>query len=195
LIEALERGSSHCSAARILGLAGVNDPFVITSLRRNVVEGKDEATRDWCARALGYLGDFDWLLSLTTSPRTVNFAVHGCCANLIAFRERGAQRVILDYTPLERLLDQAPDCAAAVEETISPGRSFCDIGNSDIPEALRGVASPHVSVRRHAICVLDNRRLKKNEFPKIVEALRPCMQDADQKVRFLAKLTVESLGR
>jgi hypothetical protein len=195
LIETLERGPSHCSAARILGLACITDPFVITSLRRYLIEGKDEAARDWCARALGYLGDFEWLLSLATSPQTVNFAVHGSCANLSSFRGRGAQRVILDYTPLEHLLDRAPDCAAAIEEMIKPGSSFCDIGNSDIPEALRGVASPHVSVRRHAICVLNNRRLRKKEFPRIVEALQACMQDGDQKVRYLAKLTVESLNR
>lgn len=195
LMEILEHGPDQWRAAMILGLSGVTDPAVIANLRRYVIEGKDEATRDWCARALGYLGDLEWLLTLAPSQHTVKLAVQGCCANLSAFRERGAQRVILDYTPIERLLDRVPECAAEIEQTIKPGSSFCYIGKSDIPEALRGLDSPHVSIRRHATCVLDNRRLGKKECAKIVEALQPCVQDPDQTVRYLAKLAIKSLDR
>jgi hypothetical protein len=81
-----------------------------------------------------------------------------------------------------------------VEEAIRPGRSFCDIHKTDIAEALRGLGSPHLSIRKHAICVLDNRRLRKKQFPRILDALRPCLDGPDQNVRYLAKLSIDGLG-
>jgi hypothetical protein len=190
LVDALQRGSSPWRAARILGLTGIADPAALRELRRQMLEGDDEPTRLWCARALGYLKDFDWLL---TQP--IAYAVEGCCANLRAFREKGAQPTRLEYTPLEHLLSHTPKCAAMVEDALRPGSHFCGIGVADVAEALRGVRSPHVAIRRHAACVLNNRRLGKANTAKILATLKGLPHDPDEVVRRCVERTRVSLER
>ena len=127
---------------------------------------------------------------MTQSPA---IAVAGCCASLSGFRDRGAQPAALDYTPVERLLAGLPACAAQVEEQLEPGSSFCAIRGSDVSEAVRGLQSPHVAIRRHAACVLNERRLGKRGVADAVAALRAQTDDPDEKVRYLVDLTLKNL--
>ncbi|SPO66982.1 DUF4303 domain-containing protein [Pseudomonas sp. JV241A] len=195
LVHLLQKGPERWRAAMILGLAGVAEAAAIEALRLQVVNGTEPSTRRWSANALGYLGDFDWLLAQAADTQLAGFSVVGCCASLRAFRDQGAQPGVLDYRPLETLLQRYPQCAADAEETIKPGSSFCTLSNGDIEEAVRGLASEHVAIRRHAACVLDNRRLGKRKLAPALAALRECLNDADPKVAYLAGLTLESLQR
>lgn len=193
LVHTLQNGPQRWRAAMILGLAGVAEAAAIDALRLQVVNGKDPSTRRWSASALGYLGDFDWLLAQAADAQLANLSVAGCCASLRAFRDQGAQRLVLDYRPLETLLQRYPQCATEAEETIKPGSSYCTIDTSDIDEAVRGLTSEHVAIRRHAACVLNNRRLGKRKLAAALAALQECLKDADPKVAYLAGLTLESL--
>jgi HEAT repeat protein len=173
----------------ILGLVGIADPAVIQALRKRV-DGPDEGTRGWSQRALGYLGDVDWLLK-----QSADIAVSGCCANLSAFRDEGAQPYALDYTPVERLLALRPDYAAKVEELLAPGSSFCAIRATDVPEATRGLHSAHVAIRRHAASVLNERRVGKQGMADAVEALQASADDSDEQTRRLVGLALKGLVR
>ncbi|WP_187394900.1 DUF4303 domain-containing protein [Pigmentiphaga aceris] len=187
LVEHMAKGKDAWKTAMILGLAGVADPTAIAALRKGTT-AKGESTWGWSARALGYLGDVEWLL---TQPTKI--AMAGCCANLSAFRDRGALPLTLDYGPVERLLAQWPELAADVEELLKPGSSFCTIRVGDVPEAIRGLQSSHVVIRRHAACVLNERRLGKQGVAKAIAALKTCEDDSDEKMRYLVGLALDGL--
>lgn len=113
LIEQVNGHKKPTPAARILGLAGIADEPVIQALRRQAIEAPEQPTRNWCAKALGYLEDFDWLMQ-----QAPDVAVAGICANFDGFRWRSVQPPVLNYRPVERLLDQRPEVRAAVEEDL-----------------------------------------------------------------------------
>ncbi|MFJ4053817.1 DUF4303 domain-containing protein [Pseudomonas sp. NPDC089743] len=188
LIEQLNGHKEPTAAARILGLSGMADEPVIQALRRQAIEACEQPTRNWCAKALGYLKDFDWLMQ-----QAFDVAVVGVCANFDGFRWRGVEPPVLDYTPVERLLDQRPELAAAVEEALEDVYGQIDTTTADVNEALRGLASPRVAIRRHAVSGLNNRGLLPDDALRAIEALRLATQDADEQVRHLAGLGLEAM--
>jgi HEAT repeat protein len=190
LIEELNRHKEPTAAARILGLAGIADEPVIQALRRQAIEAPEQPTRNWCATALGYLEDFDWLMQ-----QAPDVAVAGICANLDGFRWRSVQPPVLDYRPLERLLDQRPEVRAAVEEKFEEFYHQIDTTTADVSEALRGLASPHVAIRRHAVSGLNNRGLLPCDARRAIEALRRATQDTDEQVRYVAGVGLEAMQR
>lgn len=200
LLGALEQRQMTWKAAMILGLIGEPEPKVIAALRHVLMSAKDVSAVSWSASALGYLGDVEWLLALAESPKFTEYAVDGCCAALRAFRNRGAKPVKLDYAPVERLLAAYPHCRSEAEETLKPGSSYCHIGEADVPEAVRGLASAHAVVRRHAVCVLDNRAVGEAIGLSVVEPIRDTLtrmakSDEDESVRYLAGLTLSSMKK
>ncbi len=187
-------------AAMILGLIGEPEPEVIAALRQVLMTAKEASAVSWSASALGYLGDVDWLLALAESPKFTEYAVDGCCAALRAFRNRGAKPVKLDYAPVERLLTAYPHCRSEAEETLEPGSSYCQIGVADVPEAVRGLASIHAVVRRHAVCVLDDRAVGEALGLSAVAPIRDTLallakNDEDESVRYLAGITLSSMKK
>ncbi|AHG22624.1 hypothetical protein Z042_02795 [Chania multitudinisentens RB-25] len=200
LLGSLHKKNDAWKVAMILGLIGEKNAEVITALRDLLLTAKDISTSRWCASALGYLEDIDWLLAQCHTPKALDLAVEGCCANFSAFRNRSAKTLCLNYTLLERLFGLYPQSHALAEETLRPGSSYCDIGAADIPEALRGLASPHAVIRRHATCVLNNRSLGESlnsaTIAHILAALAPLAgQDSDETVRYLAGLTLKSMKK
>ncbi|QCI11906.1 DUF4303 domain-containing protein [Pseudomonas putida] len=188
LIEQLYGHEAPTIAARILGLAGMSDEPVIQALRQQAIEAREQPTRNWCAKALGYLEDFDWLMQ--QSP---DVAVAGICANFDGFRWRGVQAPVLNYAAVERLLDQRPELRAAVEETLEEVYGQIDTTTADVSEALRGLVSPHVAIRRHAASGLNNRGLLPDDALRAIEALRLATQDTDEQVRHVAGLGLEAM--
>lgn len=188
LIEQLDGQRAPAAAARILGLAGMTDEPVIQALRRQAIEAREQPTRNWCANALGYLEDFDWLMQ-----QAPDVAVAGICANFDGFRWRGVQPPVLNYTPVERLLDQRPALRAAVEETFEEVHGQIDTTTADVSEALRGLVSPHVAIRRHAVSGLNNRGLQPGDTLRAIEALRLATLDTDEHVRHVAGLGLEAM--
>ncbi|PVZ12629.1 DUF4303 domain-containing protein [Pseudomonas sp. URIL14HWK12:I12] len=178
LIEQLNTQEAPSTAARILGLAGIADAPVIQALRRQAIEANDPPTRDWSATALGYLEDFDWLMQ-----QAPDMAVAGVCANFGSFRWQGVQPPVLNYAPVERLLDQRPELQTAVEESLGQAYGQIEPTAANVSEALRGLASPHVAIRRHAVKGLSNRSLEGDEAHRAVEGLGVAMGDVDEQVR------------
>lgn len=190
LLERLEDSGNPATIARILGLAGLTDVRVIQALRRQAIEAREQSTRRWCSSALGYLGDHDWL-----GQQAPAVAVKGTCANFDGFRWRGKQPPMLDYRPVERLLERRPQLQAATEEVLGSVYSQIDTTQADVTEALRGLASTHVIIRRHAAAGLNNRGLLPDDAQRAIEALRLASQDADEQVRLAADLGLKALQR
>lgn len=190
LIEQLNEHAEPTAAARILGLAGLADAPVIQALRRQVIEADEQPTRNWCANALGYLEDFDWLMQ-----QAPDIAVAGICANFDGFRWRGVQPPVLNYRPVERLLDQRLEVHAAVEEALEDLYAQIDTTTADVSEALRGLLSPHVAIRRHAASGLNNRDLQPDDALRAIEGLRRATQDDDESVRRVASVGLEAMQR
>jgi hypothetical protein len=166
------------SAAIIIGKIGVSRPDVLAALRKRAPKSL------WHASALGMLGDYDWLAS---QP---DFVVgHGFTATLRAICQ-GRPRP-LDYRPLERFLDGASATATArVEEELAPGKSYVEAQTADVPEALRGLASPHAVIRWHAASLLGERGLGARVGKTVLPALAATLSDGNEIVRRLAVLAI-----
>ncbi|UFH51282.1 DUF4303 domain-containing protein [Pseudomonas sp. KNUC1026] len=188
LIEQVNGHTEPTPAARILGLAGIADQPVVQALRRQAVEGAERPTRHWCATALGYLGDVDWLVQ--QSPE---LAVAGICADFGGFRWRGVRPLVLSYRPLERLLDQRPELGPAVEEALEAACGRIDTTAADVSEALRGLSSPHVAIRRHAVSGLNNSGMQPCDVLRAIEGLCRVTQDSDEQVRYLAGVGLNAM--
>lgn len=178
LTAALSDPKHGWTAAKVLGQIGLVTPEVVDALRAG-------AEDPWFARALGMLGDHEWLVA-----RGAAVAAHGLCAPLLAITAGGPPRP-LDYRPLERCLDDPDDRARAlVDEILKPGVSFAPILRTDVDEALRGLESPHAVVRWHAASRLGDRGLGAAAGRAILPALARCLADEHPVVRRLAVLSI-----
>ncbi|MBM7114845.1 DUF4303 domain-containing protein [Archangium primigenium] len=196
LTERLRAQPDDWQAARLLGATGVSSPESLAALRHALLHGTDESARTWSANALGYMGDFEWLLDKAAEPGLGRLAAEGCCANLRPFRDDNARPLPLDYAPLETLLARHPKLKTVVEKDILRlGGGSCEIGADEVAEVCRGLRSPHASVRRHAAFALDNRRLGKPQRAQAMDALRAARADADPTVARLAGEALASLSR
>jgi hypothetical protein len=154
------RKSEHAwLAANLLAEIGVPDDTVISALSAAVsASTPDSPAQLWSCRALAQLNRLDLVLARASSlsPECLAVAV---TARYTAFRDHGAQPLSLDYLPLEEFLFVYPGMVPKVADELKPGTSYCVISPAEVPEALRGATSPYVLVRKHAVCVLDERRL------------------------------------
>ncbi|WP_422088287.1 DUF4303 domain-containing protein [Variovorax sp.] len=183
------RGKLGWEAARMLGHIGLATPEVLAALRNKLHAPGDKSTHDWCAATLAYLGDSDWLFEQLAAwhddAERAAVAVRGLCAPYSAFRD--PTPVTLDYRPLETLLSRCAAIAEVVHEKLSPGSSYCTLRPGEVGEALRGMVSPHAFVRRHAVCVVDDRGLGPAAGERILPALADRLaHDEDADVRWQA---------
>lgn len=188
LIEQVSGHAEPTRAARIIGLAGIADEPVIHALRRQALESAELPARNGCAKALGYLGDVGWLMQ-----QAADLAVAGICANYGSFRWRSVQPPVLNYRPLECLLDQRPELRAAVDDALEGACGRIDSTAADVSEALRGLSSPHVAIRRHAVSGLNHGELQPADALRAIEGLRRATQDPDQQVRYVAGVGLEAM--
>lgn len=175
--------------AMLLADLGVPHPDALAGLRSNLSHPA-EPTRLWAARALVRLGALQDVLAVAPDDEMVATAV---TAPLTSFADHGRRRPVLDYTDLERLLDERPGLEDAVEDELRPGRGYVTIRAAEVPTALAALGSPHRVVRWHAASVLGSRRLRRNAV--IVPALEPVAAgDPDETVRRLAALSLRYLA-
>ena len=100
--------------------------------------------------------------------------------------------MLLDYVPLEDFLSLYPGIVPKVADELRPGRSYCVISPAEVPEALRGTTSPYILVRKHAVCVLGERRLGDAIGRQVIPQLRAIAEtDPDSEVRRLAALSLQ----
>jgi hypothetical protein len=176
-------------AAKLLADIGVPDDVVISALSAAVAASTpDSPGQLWACRALAQLGRLDVVLAGASnlSREAVATAV---TVRYTAFRARPSP---LDYLPLEEFLSVHREIAPVVADELKPGTSYCDISPTDVPEALRGAKSPHVLVRKHAVCVLGERRLGDAVGRGVIPELRAIAEtDSDSEVRRLAALSLK----
>jgi hypothetical protein len=189
LIVGLKDPDDGWQAANLLGRIGIADARVIRALRREVRNSTPAA--GWSASALGMLADSEYLLKLADDDATRENAIRGLAAPLRSWANEAAMPIPLDYRPLESLLaKKCPKCNRVTKEELRPGVSFCDIKTTDVDEAIRGLQSPHVIIRQHAVCVLGERSLGKPAAKTVLPALVNTLRDRHPNVRRLAILSL-----
>jgi hypothetical protein len=195
LIPKLTNGEDGCTAARLLARIGAASPVAIRALRRQVRDSSRPGINcaRWCSYSLAMLGDNEYLFTLAEDESRYQLAVEGLC-----FQYRGfgspfdwPHRPRLDYRHLERILDRWWTAWTRVAEgELSPGRGFVSIKADEVEEALRGLRSPHLLIRQHAVCILDDRALGPAAGKRILPALVECLGDTHPNVRRLAILSI-----
>ncbi|RUR67264.1 DUF4303 domain-containing protein [Variovorax guangxiensis] len=191
LVEQLARprGRFGSEAARMLGRIGLATPEVLDTLRKRLLARGDKPTHAWCAATLAYLGDSEWLFGRLAEwrgePERAAVAIRGLCAPYSSFRD--PTPAALDYRQLETLLSGSAAEVAVVHDKLKPGSSYCTLRAGELDEALRGLASPHALVRRHAASLLDERGLGAEAGERILPALADRLaHDDDADVRWQA---------
>jgi hypothetical protein len=177
-------------AAKLLADIGVRDETVISALSDALAASTpDSPDQLWSCRALAQLDRLDLVLAGDLSREALVTAV---TARYTAFRDHGAHPLSLDYLPLEEFLSVNEAIAPAVANELKPGTSYCVISPAEVPEALRGTTSTHVLVRKHAVCVLGERRLGDAVGRAVIPQLRAIAEtDPDSEVRRLAALSLK----
>ena len=168
LLYAMNLRSQRSAAAEILGWLRIADPRVIEALRRGAATGKDSLYN--CAVSLAILGDFDFLFELSKDSKTREIVRSGISGLYEYPVENCKPYLPLDFHPLERYFDDK--CKPALKDLWSGCRS---INAKDIPEAFRGLDSPHAEIRILAAIMLSTseslRRRGKTILPRLVSQL------------------------
>jgi hypothetical protein len=187
LIAKLNDDEDGWTAASLLGRIGLANSSAIRALRQQV-RNRSRAAH-WSANALAMLGDTKYLFKLAEEDAFSEFAVRG-----LAFPYTGSgdpnewpRRPKLDYRVLERILGRKLLAWTGIANyVLSPGRGFVTIQPDEVDEAIRGLQSPHVLIRQHAVCILGERALGSAAGKRILPALVECLKDSHPNVRRLA---------
>jgi hypothetical protein len=171
-------------AADCLAKIGISSPDVLRALKQRARQAHGLAFHDTIALAV--LGEVDFLLELADSTQTRDIAVRGICGLYSFWLNSCQQPRILNYRPLELLL-QRPACNRRIKELYS---GHCEITEASVDEALRGLESEHTVIREHAVVVLGDRRLGAEAAARILPALATRLQDRSATVRRLAILSL-----
>lgn len=176
LLGVLDDPERGWQAARVLGELPRPTPVVIEALRARAADG------GWCARALGNLGDLEWL-----AEQPVEVATAGLAA---ALPGEFARRRPLDYAPLEGYLDGLSTAARRRAERALMAMGTGEIVVDDVDEAIRGLGSRFSSLRRHAASVLGERGLGRAAGKRILPALAGALRDRSVKARRTALVSL-----
>ncbi|MBE1490993.1 DUF4303 domain-containing protein [Plantactinospora soyae] len=190
LLPQLHKPERAWEAAKLLADLGLPDDNVIDELSAALhrLAGPDQL---WTARALSRLGRLDVVLA-HADELPGEAVVVAIAAPYDSFRDHGQHPPALDYGPLEEVLTRWPAYATALDEELKPGASLCCITTNEVTEALRGLQSEHVLIRRHAVTVLGERGLGRTAGRRILPALCHTMvHDPDPTVRRLAVLSLQ----
>ncbi|GAB2848471.1 hypothetical protein GCM10027176_59940 [Actinoallomurus bryophytorum] len=176
-------------AAKLLADIGRPDDRVVRALDDALTrcEGPDQS---WVARALSRLGRLDLVLDQTDRlPEAV--VIGAVVAPFTGFRDSAVAPPRLDYRSLEGFVERRPAYVPALAEELKPGRGYCGITVEEVPEAIRGLTSKHVIIRRHAVCVLGERGLGAAVARRVLPLLGQVVtRDEDASVRRLAILSL-----
>jgi Domain of unknown function (DUF4303)/HEAT repeats len=189
LIPMLAVNGRAWEAAKLLAEVGQPDDDVIRALDAALTrrEGPDQS---WVASALSRLGRLDLVLDqVDRLPKDV--VISAAAAPYTSFRNYAVAALRLDYRPLEDVIERWSAYVLGLAEELKPGRAYCDITIDEVDEAIRGLTSQHVIVRRHAVGVLGERSLGAAVARRVLPLLcRTVSQDADATVRRLAILSL-----
>jgi hypothetical protein len=192
LLPLLRKPEHAWQAANLLAEIGVPDDTVIFALSVALAASSpDSPAQLWSCRALAQLDRLDVVLAGASGLSREALAT-AVTARYTRFRDYGAHPLSLDYLPLEKFLAVYQEIAPVVADELKPGTGYCIISPAEVPEALRGTTSPHVLVRKHAVCVLGERRLGDAVGRAVIPQLRAIAEtDPDSEVRRLAALSLQ----
>lgn len=176
-------------AAKLLADIGQPDDSVVRALE-DALTRLDGSNQSWVACALSRLDRLDVVLDrVDCLPQEV--VIGAVTAPYTSFRDDAVIPLRLDYRPLEDAIALMPPCVPALADELAPGRTYCAITVDEVDEAIRGLASPHVIIRGHAVCVLGERRLGAAVSRRVLPLLSQTVsQDTDATVRRLAILSL-----
>jgi hypothetical protein len=193
LLGYLNRRTGAGPAVRLLIEIGQADDAVISALATKLTRctGTDQL---WVARALAQFGQLDVVLKQEARiPDQALVVAVG--APLSGSREHLAAPRPLTYAPLEAVIDRRPDLVGALAEELRPGGVMVRITAAEVDAALAGLASPHVMIRQHAVCLLGDPRLGRKAAPKVLARLAELAGgDPEPNVRRLAVLALQYWG-
>jgi Domain of unknown function (DUF4303) len=176
-------------AAKLLADIGRPDDRVVRALD-DALTRREEPDQSWVARALSRLGRLDLVLDqIGRLPREA--VISAVAAPFTGFRNSAVAPPRLDYRSLEGFIERWPAYVPALAEELKPGRGYCGITVDEVSEAIRGLTSKHVIIRRHAVCVLGERGLGAAVARRVLPLLGQIVtRDADATVRRLAILSL-----
>jgi hypothetical protein len=176
-------------AAMLLADIGQPTTEVVAALAAALTR-RTGADQLWVGRALSRLGRLDVVLDqIDRIPREA--VVAAAAAPYTSFRNYATAPSPLDYRPLEDVLARWPAYATELAEELQPGRGYCEITRDEVDEAIHGLTSTHAIVRRHAVCVLGDRRLGIAIARRVMPSLaRTISEDPDAPTRRLAILSL-----
>jgi hypothetical protein len=185
LIPLLAVSDRAWQVAKLLADIGQPDDSVIAALDAALMRTAG-ADQSWVAAALSRLGRLDLVLDHADNlPRDV--VAGAAVAPYTSFRDRAAAPLRLDYRTLAEVIERWPAYMPALAEELKPGRGYCDITVDEVDEAIRGLTSPHVIIRRHAVGVLGERSLGAGVARRVLPLLcQTVLGDTDASVRRLA---------
>ena len=199
LLPVLSRPQAQWRAAMMLAQMAWHDEAVLAALRQQVQQPlkqrSEESGRNWCASALGAIGDQDWLLQqVSTVALPAERIAQGIAHPYRAWNSKpGTTALHLNYAPLEQALSLNHQAlTAALGEELAPGTGFCSLRSADLDEAIRGLQSPHLLVRVHAACIMGERSLGAAAGKRIIAALAQALRrDDNEDVRYQAMLGLQ----
>lgn len=189
-----ERWQIACALGRI-GPTRARD--AILALRRFVDD--ESLGNNWCAMALGHLGDGEFLVERARAG--VDVALCGLSASFLAFADEAArdskERIPIEYELLGAFLDEADDeQKKTIQTDLEPGRSYrWEVHPLDVEPAVAALGSRHAVLRWHAASILGNAKLKKQEARAVADALVLALRDRNKLVRRLAMLSLQDHAR
>lgn len=189
LLPLLREPGKAWQAARMLGSIAGGDPptEVLVALEvalRQLPPGSSDQL--WAARALAALGRLDVVLR-QANELPVEAIVAAVEAPYSSWRDEATSPLPLNYRPLEEFLAANPEHEASLRQAVV-GSHF-PITADEGEEALRGLGSPHATVRRHAASALGD--VKGGTAPGARQALSATVaDDPDPVVRRLALLSL-----
>jgi hypothetical protein len=190
LLPLLAFKGSAWKAAKILADIGHADNAVIGALA-DALTRHEGPGQSWAACALSRLGQGHLVLAKADDlPDDV--VVSAIAAPYTSFRDHAARPLPLDYQSLTDVLEHRPRYAPAVTERLRPGSGECTIRPGEVDEALRGLTSPHVLIRSHAVRILGDRDLGPAAAPRLLSRLATvAREDPDPDTRRLAILSLQ----
>ncbi|MGI5170688.1 DUF4303 domain-containing protein [Spirillospora sp. CA-253888] len=189
LIGLLAQGPDRWKAAKLLADIGHASDEVIEALTR-ALGRTTGADQNWVASALSRLDRLDVVLAAPGLPGEA--VVTAVAAPYRAFRDDAITAPLLTYEPLEGFLTAHPHLGDALAAQLRPGTNYCTIRTEEVDTAVQALCSPHLVVRRHAVCVLGERALGAVVGRQVVPHLAAtAVNDADPTVRRLAVLSLQ----
>jgi hypothetical protein len=166
---------------------------VISGLRKEVLKGNHSSM--WSAKALGLLGDTDFLLNNIGKKELREDVLNGISTIYQSWVNYCVHPQSLDFRPLKNTLEKYSFSQEILEKNLALGGGYRCIGKEDIDEALDGLDSSWELIRQLSVCFLGDKSLGKKDGKRILLKLAECLTDSKSEIRRLAIFSIMDWGK